>query len=67
VFTKPLSSNGLFRVAKGMYLTKRCLADGHIPAFRRHVTIYCLHFQGKFCQAGKLAGYVEVKGKETDQ
>jgi hypothetical protein len=23
----------------GMCLTKRCLADGHIPTFRRHVTI----------------------------
>jgi hypothetical protein len=40
VLTKSLSSNSLFRDALGMWLAKRCLADGHIPVFRRHVTMY---------------------------
>jgi hypothetical protein len=35
----PMPSNGLFRFATGMCLAKYCLADGHIPAVRRHVTI----------------------------
>jgi hypothetical protein len=39
VFTKPLCTNGIFRVATGTYLAKHCLADVHIPAFRRHVKI----------------------------
>jgi hypothetical protein len=40
MFTKPLSSNGLFRDNTGTCLAKDCLEDGHIPAFRRHITVY---------------------------
>jgi hypothetical protein len=39
VFTKLLPSNGLFRVATGMCLARRCLADGLIQAFRRNVAL----------------------------
>jgi hypothetical protein len=39
VHQKPLSSNNLFHVARGICSVKRHPADGHIPAFRRHVTI----------------------------
>jgi hypothetical protein len=38
IFCLPLPSNGLFRVATGTCSVKLCPADGHIVAFRRHVT-----------------------------
>jgi hypothetical protein len=40
VHQTPLSSNGLFRVARGMCSAKRRPVDGHSPAFRRHVTVF---------------------------
>jgi hypothetical protein len=44
VHQKPLSSNNLFRVARGMCPAKRRPADGHIAAFRRHVTVFLTYF-----------------------
>jgi hypothetical protein len=41
---KPLSSNDLFRVARGMCSVKRRPSDGHIAAFRRHVTFFYFSF-----------------------
>jgi hypothetical protein len=38
-FSKPFSSNGLFRVARGKCSAKCRPAGGQITAFRRHVTI----------------------------
>jgi hypothetical protein len=40
VHQNPMPSNSLFRVATGTLSGKPSPADGHIAAFRRHVTIY---------------------------
>jgi hypothetical protein len=65
VFTKPLSSNCLFRVATGICLAKRCLADGHIPDFRRHVTIFNIQFLRSF-QNSNLFTHNDLFGKSNN-
>jgi hypothetical protein len=67
VHQKSLSSNGLFRVARGMCSAKRRPSDGHIPAFRRYVTIrrlipHRLSFVSlTSCNCAKLWNYYQTQ------
>jgi hypothetical protein len=56
MFSKVLSSNGLFRIATGMCPAKRRPSDYHIPAFRRHVTI-----DFRVREMKKRKTYIEIK------
>jgi hypothetical protein len=55
-----MSSNSLFCIAMGMCLVTRYLADGHIPAFRRHVTVLLIKnvFETKIQRLRKFLAYV---------
>jgi hypothetical protein len=64
-YDNALSGNGLFRVATGTCSAKPRPADGHVAAFRRHVTIHIEALWDKFtlnkCTAPKTKNQLAAK------